>query len=260
MNAPPLSSNRRGPGRANQSPRHATTAACAALFLAIALTFAGCGRNEPTGAHEPHDHGDAHDHGHAEEKETGSATFKEGQGLQLADETFAALGVETAKVEERAITPAFEIIASVFDAGPPARASSLAPAEVVEALEEHPPAEARLLATRRDFAHARSQVEIILELPGAPAVGTTLNLTLRGSTREGAAVPRSAVLRSATGTFVYVVNGSHLLRAPVQTGASDGEYIEILDGLHTGDVVVTAAVEQLWLTELRLTKGGGHSH
>ncbi|MBK9991892.1 MAG: hypothetical protein IPP19_14495 [Verrucomicrobia bacterium] len=51
-----------------------------------------------------------------------------------------------------------------------------------------------------------------------------------------------------------------MLRTAVKPGANDGEYIEILDGLYAGDVIATAAVEQLWLTELRLTKGGGHSH
>ncbi len=35
---------------------------------------------------------------------------------------------------------------------------------------------------------------------------------------------------------------------------------EILAGLRAGDRVVATPVEQLWLAELRLTKGGGHSH
>jgi hypothetical protein len=228
------------------------------LPVVTALTFAGCGKKESASGHDGHDHGDAH--GQAEEEEIAPAKFKEGQGLQLAAETSAALGTKTAEVEERAVTHAYEVTASVFDAGPPARASSLVPSEIADELEKHPPAEAKLLAVRRDLKNALMQVEIVLELPGTPAVGTTISLTLRAPAREGVAVPRAAVLRSATGTFVYVVNGAYLLRTPVQTGASDGEYIEILDGLYAGDVVVTAAVEQLWLTELRLTKGGGHSH
>jgi hypothetical protein len=186
--------------------------------------------------------------------------FKEGQGLQLADETSAALGVKSAEVEERSVTHAYEITASVFDAGPPARASSLVPVEIADDLEKHPPAEAKLVGIRRDLSSALTQIEIVLEVPGSPAVGSTISLTLRGPASDGIAVPRAAVLRSATGTFVYVANGAYLLRTPVQAGASDGEYIEILDGLYAGDVVVIAAVEQLWLTELRLTKGGGHSH
>jgi hypothetical protein len=235
-----------------------TILAALALPVAAALTFAGCSKKESPTGHDGHEHGDAH--GHAEEAEEAPARFKEGQGLQLADETTAALGLKTAEVEERPITHAYEVTASVFEAGPPARASSLVPVEVADELEKNPPAGARLLAVRRDLKPALTQVEIVLELPGAPAVGTTLSLTLHAPAREAVAVPTAALLRSATGTFLYVVNGAFLLRTPVQTGATDGEYIEILDGLYAGDEVAVAAVEQLWLTELRLTKGGGHSH
>jgi len=123
-----------------------------------------------------------------------------------------------------------------------------------------PPAEARILAIQRELSSAVTQVEIVFAVAGKPPVGSTISLTLRGPATTGTAVPRSALLRTATGTFVYVVNGANLLRTPVKSGANDGEYIEILDGLYAGDVVATAGVEQLWLTELRLTKGGGHSH
>lgn len=226
-----------------------------ALPLATALFLAGCGKSQPAGSHEGHEHSEnAHEGGEA------PARFKEGQGLQLAAETAAALGLKTGEVEERAVTHTYEVTASVFEAGPPARASSLVPVEVADDLEAHPPAEAKLLSVRRDLSPALTQVEIVLALPGAPAVGTTVNLTLRGPSSQNIAVPRTALLRSATGAFVYVVNGAHLLRTPVKTGASDGEYIAILEGLYAGDVIATAAVEQLWLTELRLTKGGGHSH
>jgi multidrug efflux pump subunit AcrA (membrane-fusion protein) len=131
---------------------------------------------------------------------------------------------------------------------------------LADELVKNPPVEATLLAVRRDLAPALTQVEIVLALPGTPTVGSTVNLTLSGPARQGFVLPHAAVLRTATGIFVYVANGTHLLRTPVQTGASDGEHIEILDGLYAGDVVAIAAVEQLWLTELRLTKGGGHSH
>ena len=73
-------------------------------------------------------------------------------------------------------------------------------------------------------------------------------------------VPRSALLDAATGTFVYVVNGTSYLRTPVKIGASTADHVEITDGLYAGDTVVAAPVNQLWLSELRLTKGGGHSH
>jgi len=226
-----------------------------ALPVAAALLLAGCGKSPTAGEHAGHDPEEG-----AHEEEEAPARFKEGQGLLLAADTATALGVQTGEALDRAVTHTWEVTASVFDAGPPARASSLVPLEIADDLEKHSPSEARLLAVRRDLAAALNQVEIVLALAGTPPVGSTVKLTLSGPTRESVAVPRSALLRTATGTFVYVVNGAALLRTSVQPGATDGDFIEILDGLYAGDVVVTAAVEQLWLTELRLTKGGGHSH
>ena len=221
--------------------------------VVLAAMLAGCGGRKASSADE---HGDTHAH----EAGPAPASFKEGQGLQLAAETAKAIGVKTAEVEERKLAHAFQVTASVFDAGPPARATTLVPPEIADELDRHPPSEAKILSVRRDVSSVLTQVEVVLALPGSPAVGTTLEVTLRGPERTVLAVPRSGVLRTATGTFVYVSNGAHLLRTAVKIGASDGAFTEIADGLYTGDAVVTGGVEQLWLTELRLTKGGGHSH
>lgn len=229
-------------------------------FFAVAalggvLTFTGCGRGTGHTEENGHNHGGA-----APEAPAAPARFKEGQGLWLAERTRQALGLEMAEAEERALAPVYEATATVFDAGPPARASAFVPPAIAAALERHPPPGAGILAVRRDLVGALGQVELVVAVPGAPAVGTTVALRLEGPPRPNLTVPHSALLRTATGTFVYVVNGDHLLRTPVQLGSSDGAVLEILDGLYAGDVVATAAVEQLWLTELRLTKGGGHSH
>ncbi len=226
-----------------------------AIPLLGALALVGCSKPAPASDHEGHDHSA---HSHAEDE--GPVKFKAGSGLLLSAETSAALGLKTGDVEERAVRHTYELTASVFDAGPPARASSLVPGEIADDLEKHAPTEARILAIHRELSSAVTQVEIIFAVEGNPPVGSTISLTLHGPSSTGTAVPRSALLRTATGTFVYVVNGASLLRIPVKPGATDGEYIEILDGLYAGDVVATAGVEQLWLTELRLTKGGGHSH
>ena len=74
------------------------------------------------------------------------------------------------------------------------------------------------------------------------------------------AIPRSALLRTAEGTFVYAVNGDAYHRTTVKIGAEADGWVEITDGLLTGDQVVTKPVETLYLIELRATKGGGHSH
>jgi len=220
-----------------------------------ALLLAGCGKPAASSGHDDHDH----DHHHHPEDES-PVKFTEGAGLRLSAETSAALGLQTGEAGERSVQHVHELTASVFDAGPPARASSLVPREIADELEKHPPAEAKILAIHRELSAALTQAEIVFAVPENTPVGSTITLTLRGPTRTDVAVPRSALLRTATGAFVYVVNGANLLRTPVKPGANDGEYIEILDGLPAGAVVATAGVEQLWLTELRLTKGGGHSH
>ncbi len=101
---------------------------------------------------------------------------------------------------------------------------------------------------------------VALERTPPPVIGEFVDLDFATEPSPVLAVPRSALLDAATGTFVYVVNGEHYLRTSVKTEARSADFVEITDGLYAGDVVVVAPVEQLWLAELRLTKGGGHSH
>lgn len=70
------------------------------------------------------------------------------------------------------------------------------------------------------------------------------------------AIPATALLRTVKGDFVYVANGDWYLRTPVATGIAHDDRIEIRDGLYEGDVVVSAAVEALWLAELQAVNGG----
>lgn len=81
-----------------------------------------------------------------------------------------------------------------------------------------------------------------------------------GEVTEGADarvnIPRSALLSTVEGHFVYARNGDFYLRTPVKTGTQSSERIEIVDGLYAGDEVVTAAVMSLWLAELQYLRGG----
>jgi multidrug efflux pump subunit AcrA (membrane-fusion protein) len=69
-------------------------------------------------------------------------------------------------------------------------------------------------------------------------------------------IPKSALLTTAEGTFVYAENDEYFLRTPVQVGAVNENHVEIIDGLYTGDVVVTTPVMSLWLAELQILRGG----
>lgn len=81
------------------------------------------------------------------------------------------------------------------------------------------------------------------------------DVTARGS---GAlpAVPESSLLSTATGDFVFTVNGDHFLRTEVKPAGHAGGFITVADGLLEGDQVVTNGVRELWRIELQATKGG----
>ncbi len=69
-------------------------------------------------------------------------------------------------------------------------------------------------------------------------------------------IPASALLTTARGDFVYVVNGHYFFRSPVLAGRRSDDCIEIRDGLFEGDRVVSHGVKQLWLIELQAINGG----
>ncbi|MBI2511674.1 MAG: hypothetical protein HYV96_06840 [Opitutae bacterium] len=71
-----------------------------------------------------------------------------------------------------------------------------------------------------------------------------------------AAVPRSALLRTVRGDFVYVANGAWFLRTPVITGATDTTHVEIKEGLYEGDTIVVRGVRALSLAEIQALNGG----
>lgn len=226
------------------------------LALAGVLTLSGCGKKDH-GATETAESGHAHDHDHDHEHDDDAAArFEEGHGLTLASETVAAIGLTTTPVERRALSATTNVTATVFEAGSDAKASTLAPVAVADAFASDP----RVLAIHRDALNALGQVELIVSVPGHAVAGATLELTLRAPPRDTLCVPSGAVLRTASGVFVYVRRGEHWTRTAVSADATDGGFTAITEGLAAGDTVAATAVEHLWLTELRLTKGGGHSH
>jgi multidrug efflux pump subunit AcrA (membrane-fusion protein) len=62
---------------------------------------------------------------------------------------------------------------------------------------------------------------------------------------ETITVPRSAVLGQAGEKFVFVEEGNDYLRTPVVTGIENDKWIEVVEGLAPGDVVVTQGNYQL---------------
>jgi len=225
-----------------------------AALAVSALGFGGCGQNAPDEA------GHAHDE-HAEHDESG-ATFEEGRGLLLAPEVAAVLSVRTAGAETRPFAAEHRITAQVFATTPQFLAVARLTPALAGTLADATPENATLVSIDRSAETATHLVDAVFALrtSNASAPGDFVSLTLRAPPTPMLVVPHSSLLDSAAGTFVYVVTDGSYRRTPVTRGAQTAGFVAITAGLRAGDVVVTAPVEQLWLTELRLTKGGGHSH
>jgi hypothetical protein len=236
------------------------------LAVGAALLTAACGKKD---AHAGHDHaaGAAHDPGDAvvEKARAPEVAFKAGVGVTVPPEIRAVLGLATAAAEERVVARTLRVSAQVFKAGPPALANVTLPAAAAAGLAAPPLAGARLVSRTPQGGAPDSAVDLVFALEdptrAAAKPGDFLDLTLAlVDAPPATAVPRSALLRCAAGTFVYVVNGAAFLRTAVVVGAESATHVVIADGLYAGDEVVTHPVEQLWLIELSLAEGGGHHH
>jgi len=258
----------------------------APLLLAFAFTMTGCGEKHSESDGHVHDgHGHGHEEGH---EEGGGANFKEGAGIELTGEAREAIGLETAEVSEQKLALEFSATARVFHAAHQhgnefpghkdghAYANAIIPATTADLLKigqavelnrpSHPAGaklQGRLNRLDRETARAIGQVEAVIEIPDPDErleFGAFLNARFAGAERAAMVIPRSALVDAATGTFVFAQNGERWLRTSVKVGGANRSHVEILDGLFEGDVVVSKGATDLWLIELRFTKGGGHSH
>lgn len=219
----------------------------------------------PAKKHDPHA---GHSHGASEST---NVTYDEKTGLKFDHATAHAINLTTARIATRPLAHRVLLNATVIDAGPPVQITALVPPAVAADMEDHPHDGVRLLAVNRALTHATGQVEVTLAVanvaqtaksassPGTD-IGDSLAIPLIGPPEQKLTIPNAAVLRTIEGTFAYLHHDGRYRRTPVALGMTDGTHTEILSGLASDDLVAATAVEQLWLTELRLTKGGGHSH
>lgn len=242
-------------------------------LLGVTALLVGCGPSSSSGPEGEQGHAEhreaAHSaddgHGHEGEEhgeEGGEVAFNEGRGLTLSTQVKHAMGLETAEAEFRPMSDNIDLIAQVFATSPRVLASATASADHADHYKQHEFTGATLVRIDQSPMEPSRLVELIIEIERSPppTVGEFIELKFAAKPTDVLTVPASALLDAATGSFVYVQNGEYFLRTPVRVGARSPEFVEITDGLYEGDVVVSFPVEQLWLTELRLTKGGGHSH
>jgi len=232
------------------------------LTLATLLTACGQKETHPETAHAEHSEHEKHEgHDDHEEGEAG-ASFDADHGLEFSPEVTTALGILTAQVETRALPRTLHLTAQIISTRAVAFVSPAQAAALKPGLRTTTGAE--LIAISRTAEKATGHIELIFTLPinaPTPAPNDTVSLDLLlPSSAPALTIPCAALLDTATGPFVYFVHEGHYRRIPVKIGATTADFLEITSGLSAGDTVVTASVNQLWLTELRLTKGGGHSH
>lgn len=239
----------------------------------------GDGHNHATA--EAHGKDDGHDHG---EEAPSGASFKTGKGVMLTEEARKILGVEVADVTEQKLFRQIRFNVQVFGekhhhairesdhAGcdvhgsgfvPLAQAAMLRAGHLVQIQTRTNESRAGVvLAVGKVLSLGES--EVIVGLTNATdklKPGDFLAAVITLPREESVTViPRSALLRTVEGTFVYAVNGDAFFRTAVKVGSETDDLIEITDGLFAGDTVVTKPVETFYLIELRATKGGGHSH
>jgi hypothetical protein len=249
-------------------------------WLGVAFAFISCGHKD-----EDHDHNPDPAHSHsAEEQAASGATFETGKGLLLAEATRQSLNVQVAKVIQQRLPAQLRFNVQIFrenhhhpvqdqdHTGCDVHGSGFLPSATVASVRVGLPVQI-LTASNTVFhgwvldmskAMALGETELIIGVTngaGQLKPGEFLAAVLTLPTEEGVnVIPRSALLRTAEGTFVYVATNSSYRRTSVEVSGETDDLVGIAQGLRAGDSVVSGPVETLWLIELRLTKGGGHSH
>lgn len=251
-------------------------------ILSVSTLLVGCNKSHNE------DDGLAHTEGGPEPAEvhtaeTAGITFSERSGLNVSPETAKFIGLQTCEVEERKVAAEFRFAAGVYRAVSEARSAStqpmvsttalasgsISPAEA-EALREGQsisvsaegvgPLAARVSALQSGWDKSGGQIEVLLSITdkdGQLVNGAFVSASVTlGGEQAVVSVPKSALLRTTDGDFVYTVSGESFVRAAVKLGAVNGEFAEVADGLYAGDQVVVKPAMTLWLSEIQALRGG----
>lgn len=76
---------------------------------------------------------------------------------------------------------------------------------------------------------------------------------------QALSVPKDAIHKDDTGSYVYVVQGEENVYTSVRTGMSDGAYTEILSGIREGDVVLLDTARQYSDQRVTVERGSFYS-
>jgi hypothetical protein len=193
------------------------------------------------------------------------AQFKKGEGLSITDEMKKSISLQIADVGEEKVASAITVNLSALKTHeasgwlPPQQAALVKPGVKVDLQSEGNTAALQGTVQRVEQMSfgTLGDYEITIATTQPLTIGTRLKATFQAPAGEAVPViPRSALLKTAEGTFVYAVNGAFYVRTPVKTGAMNDTQVEIIDGLYSGDQIVTTPVMSLWLAELQVLRGG----
>lgn len=188
------------------------------------------------------------------------AQYKEGKGVTLTPLMAQSIQLKTAEVQEEVIAHSYSTTLQATRIGNEAsgwlteeQASQIQTGMMVELGSS----KGRVLRMEKSPFVALGDYEVIVTTDETLQPGDALNATFRFPAGDPVtSIPKSALLTTAEGAFVYAQNDEYFLRTPVQIGSVNEDHVEIIDGLYTGDVVVTTPVMSLWLSELQILRGG----
>lgn len=122
----------------------------------------------------------------------------------------------------------------------------------------------RLVSKGRSGTDGSRFVPVVFEFnnQGHIVPGSLAEVFLKGASRSGVlTVPQSALTEAQGLHFVYVqVHDGEYRRQKVKTGVTDGQRVEIVDGLKAGDKVVTRGATQVRLAANATAVPEGHTH
>jgi multidrug efflux pump subunit AcrA (membrane-fusion protein) len=194
--------------------------------------------------------------------------YKKNQGLFVTDISARLIGLKIAEVEERRIPGKIVFTAQVYETKPAGKAlatgwlpsSSETAVRVGADVSVSGGRHGKIIEVVTLAATITHKLEALLEIDASNdklsvSDFVEVEVTVPAS-KETIVVPRSAVLKTSEGTFVYADNSGWKVRTQVKTGAEQDGWIEVTDGLYAGDAVVVEPAMTLWMTELQLTKSG----
>ena len=189
--------------------------------------------------------------------------FKKGEGLSVTDEMAKSIGLQTADVEEQKMTSRLKFtlqprVGTNEATGwlTASQAENIQPGEVVQ-ISGNPGTMGKVSNIAKHSLSEWVDFQITVTTDTAMEDAKEIQASvMMPETEAAASIPRSALLSTVEGNFVYAVNGKHFFRTAVTVGTMNEDHAEITDGLFAGDAVVTTAVMSLWMAELQVLRGG----